>query len=470
VAAINHKDRILDTLQALRAYALTKISASGLEVGFFYHEEDSYLMRFANSAISLNTNEHLIRLDITAYEGRKRASYELLTDLSKLDEMKKGVDTAIELVKHAQALNYQPTIPVYTESFSDESNYDPALALLSNEERLATFNQVVAGLETGEIKPSGIISNGSTIIAMLFTTSEHAQFFHHSDAQIISVLAHTGLKWEVISEGSAQCKADLEAARLNQELGSLVRLYQDIPPQQLPLGKYDIVFGPGAIGDLINVMRWIGWNGGTMKRGYSFLNEAQVGKKVLSENFSLSDDPTRKETFPFQRDYYGLRRERYPIFKQGVFQGFTWMQDDADEFNAQATGHTISHSSIVLDGGGQDVASMEQLIAMPRERDLLYIPFLHYMNIVNPSKGIITASSRFGALLLKQDGSVGVPYNVRLTQSLLDIFGDKIAWLSRQTVAYNTSASYGRRNPTAVVIPTFMRVNDLEISDSNTSY
>jgi hypothetical protein len=65
---------------------------------------------------------------------------------------------------------------------------------------------------------------------------------------------------------------------------------------------------------------------------------------------------------------------------------------------------------------------------------------------------------------------VGVPYNVRLTQSLLDIFGDKVAWLSRQTVAYNTSASYGRRNPTAVVIPTFMRVNDLEISHSNTSY
>lgn len=470
MAAYNHKDRILDTLQALRAYALTKTSGSGVEVGFFYHEEDSYLMRFANSAISLNTNEHLIRLDITAYQDRKRASYELITDLNKLDEMKKGVDTAIELVKHAQPLNYQPTLPVFTESFSDESSYDPALAQLSNEERLATFNQAVAGLETSEIKPSGIVSNGSTIIAMLYTTSEHSQFFHHSDAQVISVLAHTGLKWEVIAEGSAQCKTDLDPTQLNQELGTLVEQYQTSPPQQLPLGKYDIVFGPGAIGDLVNVMRWIGWNGGTMKRGYSFLNESQVGKKVLSEKFSLSDDPNRKETFPFQRDYYGLPRDRFPIFKQGVFQGFTWVQDDADEFNAQPTGHTVSHASVVVDGGGEEVVSVRQLIAMPRERDLLYIPFLHYMNIVNPSKGIITASSRFGALLLKQDGSVGVPYNVRLTQSLLDIFGDKVAWLSSQTMAYNTSASYGRRNPTAVVIPTFMRVNDLEISHSNTSY
>ena len=64
------KEKILQTMRDLRAYALEK----GVEATFFYHEEDSYLMRFANSAISLNTNEHLIRLEITAYAGRKRTS------------------------------------------------------------------------------------------------------------------------------------------------------------------------------------------------------------------------------------------------------------------------------------------------------------------------------------------------------------------------------------------------------------
>ena len=107
---------------------------------------------------------------------------------------------------------------------------------------------------------------------------------------------------------------------------------------------------------------------------------------------------------------------------------------------------------------------------MPRENDILYIPFLHYMNIVNPSKGLITASSRFGALLLKKDGSIVVPFNVRVTQSLLDIFGDKVAWMSKAQSVNNTSMSYGARNPTAIVVPTFIRVNDLEISHSNTSY
>jgi hypothetical protein len=65
---------------------------------------------------------------------------------------------------------------------------------------------------------------------------------------------------------------------------------------------------------------------------------------------------------------------------------------------------------------------------------------------------------------------MALPFNVRLTRSLADIFGDKLAWLTRDTVAYNTSGSYGARNPTAIVVPRFIKVNDLEISHSNSSF
>jgi hypothetical protein len=128
------------------------------------------------------------------------------------------------------------------------------------------------------------------------------------------------------------------------------------------------------------------------------------------------------------------------------------------------------HTSLVLSGGDRQVSTLQELVRLPRENDILYIPYLHYMNIVNPSKGLITASSRFGALLLKKDGSVVVPYNVRITQSLLDIFGDKLAWKSKAQTVNNTSMSYGARNPTAIVTPTFICIKDLEISHSNTSY
>lgn len=460
------KEKILSTLHALRAYALAKGSTITLD----YHEEDSSLMRFANSAISLNTNEHLIRLGITAYEGRKRASYDLITDLDKLVEMKKGVDIAVEMVAHAQPLEYEPTLPTFSESFADESGYDAGLAHLPNEEKLAYFNAAVKGLETEEIRLSGVFANGATTLAQITTLSEHTQFFRMSDANATVVLAHTKLKWEVQSEQSAHTLSALNPEPLRSELAFLLDRYLHDTPQSLPLGKYDIVFGSAAIADMLNFMNWIAFNGGSMKRGYSMVTEDKVGQKVLSEKITLVDDPSRAETFPFLRDLMGMLHPRFPLFERGVFRGYTWYQDDADEFGAHPTGHTLMHKSLALQGGEMDLASLEALVRMPRENDILYIPFLHYMNIVNPVKGIITASSRFGALYLKKDGSVAIPYNVRLTQSLLDIFGDKVAWLAKQTTAYNMSNSYGARNPSAIVVPLFMCVRDLEISNSNTSY
>ncbi len=460
------KEKILQTLRDLRAYAVGK----GVEAAFFYHEEDSYLMRFANSAISLNTNEHLIRLEIAAYDGRKRASYEMITDLGKLDEMKQGVDIAAEMVKHAMPLNYQPTIPTYAESFADESSFDAALATISNEERLAYFNEAAKGLETDDIKLGGIFSNGANVIAQINTRSEHTQYFKTSDAQISMVLSHAVLKWEVIAEQSAQEKSDLDPSALHRDLSFLLERYQKEPAQQIPVGRYDIVFGSAAIGDLVSIMNWIGFSGGSMKRGFSFLTEEQVGRKVFSDKFDLTDDPARRETFPYPRDMMGMQRKPFPIFEKGEFKSFTWFQDDADEFGAQPTGHTVMHKSLVLGGGDMDVKTLADLVNMPRDNDILYIPFLHYMNIVNPSKALVTASSRFGALLLKKDGSVVVPFNVRVTQSLLDIFGDRIAWMSKEQTVNNASMSYGARNPTALVVPSFIRVNDLEVSHSNSSY
>jgi predicted Zn-dependent protease len=460
------KEQIINTLKTLRAYAVEK----GYDISLDYHEEDSYLMRFANSAISLNTNEHLIRLEITAHDGRKRASYEMITDLDKLDEMKKAVDAAAELVIHAQPLNYEPTLPTYKESFMDDSGYDENLAKISNEERLAFFNEASKGLETEEIRLSGIFSNGSTTQAFINTRSEHVLYFKHSDAQISMVLAHTRLKWEVQSEQSAWKKSDLNPGEMHSELAYLLDRYLNDTPQQLPLGNYDIVFGSAAIADMINFMSYIGFSGGLMKRGYSFLSEEKIGQKVLSEKFTLKDDTNAMGTYPIKRDYMGKVRDLFPLITDGVFQGFAFSQDDADEFSVESTSHTVRHVSLVVGNGEQNVASLQDLVNMPRQNDILYIPFLHYMNIVNPSKGIVTGSSRFGALLLKKDGSVVVPFNVRLTQSLLDIFGDKVDWFSKETVPYNTSQSYGSRNPTAIMVPKFMAVKDLEISHSNSSY
>ena len=453
-------------LAELRAYALEK----GHALAVLYHEEDSCLMRCANSAVSLNTSEHLIRLVITAFDGKRRAGFELVTDLGKTEEMRQAIDAAADLARHASPLNYRPTLPLYADSFADESGWDNDLARMDNNERLHYFNQAVAGLESGGLKLSGIFSSGTTTIAQINTRSPHIQYFRTSDAQATVVLAHAKLKWEVIAEQSAHRRSDLDPAALRRDLVFMTERYRNDAARKIPLGRYTIVFGAAATAAMLNVLNWIGFNGGLMKRGYSFLKAEDVGRRVFSEKFTLTDDPGHPETFPFRRDFTGIPRKKWPIFDAGVFQGFVWPQDDSDEFGATATGHTVNHSSLVLRGGDRPVSTPEELAAMPRDKDLLYIPYLHYLNIVDPSRGRITASSRFGALLLKRDGSVAVPYNVRLTQSLPDIFGDKLDWLSESVIPYNVSNSYGPRNPTAVIVPNFLCVENLEISHANAAY
>lgn len=460
------KEEILHLLKELQAYALSKNAT----VSISYHEEDSHLMRFANSAISLNTNEHLIRLGFTAYQGRRRASYEMITSMDQLDEMKRALDKVIAMVPHAQPLTYDPTLPVFPETYSDERGYDEGLANITNEERLRYFNTVAGSLETDELKLSGIFSSGTNIQAQINTLGEHTQYFCFTDCQITAVMANSRLKWEVSAEQSAQKKADLTPEALNRRLALLADLYQKGKPEQLPLGKYDIVLGSAAIATWLEYMGYIGFDGGSMKRGETFLTEEDLEKKKLSPQFTLIDDPAQLGTFPFTRDFQGIDRKPYPIFEHGVFKGFTWSQDDADEFGAAATGHSVPHFSLAVAPGTKPVNSLEDLLAMPRDHDILYIPYIHYVGVVNPTEGMLTGSSRFGALLLKADGTVAIPYNVRLTHSLLTFFGDGIEWISSETVPYNLSLSYDARNPVAIVVPRCMRINGLEISHSNSSY
>ena len=183
---------VIALLKELRAYALEK----SLRAAIYYHEEDSYLMRFANSAISLNTNEHLVRLQISVYDGNKHADYEMIADPNQIESLKPR-SIRRRMASRAQALSYTPSIPCYRETVIDMQAYDPFLAGITNPERLEFFNTLARGLETETIKLSGVFSNGTTITAQISTESEHTQYFACTDASITAVLSHQKLKWEV---------------------------------------------------------------------------------------------------------------------------------------------------------------------------------------------------------------------------------------------------------------------------------
>ena len=457
---------VIERLRELRDYALTL----GVPVRIDWSAEDSHMVRYANSAVSLNSKEEITRLGVTVYGDHKQASTSLTVDEKDLEAMKGAIDKAVAMLPFASPMTYQPSIPDIRETTISEDSYDPSIEKLTNEEIIAFVNEAVQGLETDDILLSGNFSSGWAESATISTKTPELVYWRASDVGVSLVLASEKRKWEINAEQFVYRKEDLDAKALHDRLAWLSDLYKTRPEVRVPEGPCRVVLGPAAIAEYVNFLEWVGYSGGSMKRGFGMFKEKDLGHKVMSDQFTLIEDPSLKESFAMPVDAYGRRREKRALFDRGVLTGFVWTQQSADEFQKEPTGHDISNSSIRMEGGSMEVETIQELAGMERDQDILYVPFLHYANIVNPTEGLVTGVSRFGALLLKKDGTIELPYNVRFTERLDQIFGDKLTWLARETVPYGSSTHYYGRDPYATLVPALACFDGMTVEISNQSF
>ncbi len=457
--------KIKENLYQLREYGLSKNAKFSL----LWHYEDSHFIRYANSGISLNTSERLNRLFITVYGQNKMAESSLILDPDNQELMKRMFDEALLMLESAATLSFQPNL--YAGSgFFDQRCYDPQLADLSKDEMIDFVNQASRDLETEDIMLSGNFSKGVTMLGQINSLTEEVGFWAATDAQITLVLSSVQDKWEINAEQSAVRKADLNAQALHEQLSFMTAAYLNSPTLKLPLGRYRTVFGPAAIAEYLSMLEYIGYDGDMVLRKTGMHKKEDLGQKIFSAQFNLYDDPDALATFAFSHDLQGRKRTKKALYEQGVFQNFTISQRLADEFKETANAMEVLDTNLVMSTGDQQVNGFDEIKTLAAEKDILYIPYLHYSGVVNSSEGLVTGSSRFGALLFRQDGSIEVPYNVRFTVKLADIFGDNLLWLARDATAYNISSSYGMRSPDAILLPKYMAVEDVRISHSNDSY
>ena len=302
--------------------------------------------------------------------------------------------------------------------------------------------------------------------ASISTATPEVVFTRKTDIGVTLVLSSVERKWEVIAEQFVGFKRDLDAKALYDRSTWLVDLYTTLPEERLPEGPYRVVLGPAAIAEYLGFLGWIGYSAGAMKRGFSMFKEDDIGKKVMSEQFTLIEDPTLLATLPTPVDKFGREREKSVIFDRGVLKGFIWQQQAADEFGGTPTGHDIDN--LALASGRRCRCADPRLCRTPRDRDILYVPYLHYANIVNPTEGLVTSVSRFGALYLKSDGTITLPYNVRFTERLDELFGDKLVWLSN--IVPTEFVELFRARSVRRPVPALACFDNVSVEISNESY
>lgn len=151
------------------------------------------------------------------------------------------------------------------------------------------------------------------------------------------------------------------------------------------------------------------------------------------------------------------------MIDHGVFAGLIYDRNTASKYGKEATANA---GCLAMEPGTGSADFLEEVSG---EETVLYIPAIHYMNMPNMSRGMFTGSSRFSAVLVKKGKVVSPIFSSRITDRFQTIFGN-ILGISSDTVSVNTSNTYGRREPSAVSVPSWILVDNVSITDCAESF
>jgi predicted Zn-dependent protease len=226
----------------------------------------------------------------------------------------------------------------------------------------------------------------------------------------------------------------------------------------LPPGEYPVVLDCDAVGELLQWLGHLAFNGLAYAEGRSAL-EGRLGTRVAVPSINLSDSPRHPRTLPRSYDAEGVPKAPLPLIQDGVAHRIVHDVRSAALLGggAASTGHALAPggapggpapTNLVLIGGG--AADVDEL-ALPIERGV-YVTRLWYTNPVRPKETLITGMTRDGTFLI-EDGRITRPLvDLRLTDSALGIF-DRVQDLGRHPRLVTEGEFYGRRFAYGAVCP-----------------
>jgi len=454
--------RTRDILLAARDGAARR----GIRAAISLHRERSHLMRIGNSSVSLNTSENLTRLDITVLSGRREGTHTHLGEISSQSVVDGAIDLSARKAEVARPKDYEPLLPELQEAVAESGQYDSDLAAMDPGEKARVYSEVF-GAAGPAFDFSGSWSSG-VVELYLVSTANELEAWHIGTDQIFSVvMKHPERKWELQDEQTGWRSGAVRAEAAVEHLASLLPVYERGGAVRNEPGEYTVLLGASAIAELLGMAVWTGCGGRMYEEKLGWTSNNSLGDRILGDNISVVDDPEDPLTFNMGFDMGGMRRRRFTLIDSGRLAGLTYDRATAARYGRRQTGHETNSPGIVLSCGTGPADALEG--ARGHGGRMLFIPALHYMNLPNMSKGIVTGSSRFNAVLV-EDGAVVAPiFSSRVTDTFSNIFG-RISALSMKAVSVNGSNTYGRRAPVAMSVPAWAIAEGVKITDCAESF
>jgi predicted Zn-dependent protease len=238
--------------------------------------------------------------------------------------------------------------------------------------------------------------------------------------------------------------------------GALAPNWSGGPPARLDPGEYPVVLEPDAVAELA----W--WLGSLAFNGLAYVEQRsplvdRMRTRVAAPSINLADSPRHPRTLPRAFDAEGVAKAPLPLIQDGVAHRVVHDTHSAALAGARSTGHAERPggsqggprpSNMVLAGGG---AADSAELCRPIDRGV-YVTRLWYTNAVRPKETLITGVTRDGTFLI-ENGEIAAPLeDLRLTDSVLDVFG-RVQDLGSNPTLASEGEFYGRRFATGVVCP-----------------
>ncbi len=205
----------------------------------------------------------------------------------------------------------------------------------------------------------------------------------------------------------------------------------------LPDGQYTVILEPAAVGQLLLMLAFMGFGCKTLYEHRSFMTD-KIGQKIAGDNFTVYEDPFDSSFKGQPFDYEGVGKVKVPLVENGIAKGVVYNSYYAGLMGTTSTGNALPPNNsfgpypknMVVAPGTDNIEEMIK----STEKGILITHFW-YINYLNPTKTMVTGTTRDGTFLIEGGKMTSAVKTMRTNQSILEAFSN-IAAVSKGEIVY----------------------------------
>ncbi|XTZ19186.1 metallopeptidase TldD-related protein [Micromonospora echinospora] len=396
-----------------------RLAGAGAQAEVTVTRSDAALTRFANSFIHQNVAESTVSIRLRLHaDGRTATGSGSLASPDGLRELVERTLVAARLGPPDPGWpGLAPPTPAPVAPAPDE-----ATAHAEPDERAArvrAFVDAAGGLET-----AGYCRTAHHAAAFA-NTAGHTAWGRMVEAAMDGIARADGI--DGVARLAADRLGDLDGALLGARAAAKAR--SGVDPVELPPGRYEVVFEPAAVADLLSNLAMYGFNGKAYAERKSF---AEPGSAQFDRTVSLVDDPLAASGLPV--DTEGTPRRTLPLVTAGTTDAVVHDRRTAAATGAVSTGHgslesptfgPFPHTIRLLPAQGPAPAgTVAGPVVDPDTAALvagvgrgLLVSDLWYTRVLDPKALTVTGLTRNGVWLVEDGVVTRAVRDLRFTQA-----------------------------------------------------